>query len=135
MEVTSENIKSLGFTFFLRVAAILILVTGIIGALFYLFAAVFQLSGLDYLFNIDYKGFSGISFYLILYMQIVLNLGLILSSILLLRLKKSGIYIFTSTFIVMSLVNYFLQGDKNFAIPIIGLSLIVIIFLHKGKMN
>jgi hypothetical protein len=135
MEEISENSKSIAYPFFLRVSAIFILVTGVIGALFYLFAALFRLSGQDYLYNIDYKGFSGASFYLMLTMQIALNIGLVISSVLLLNLKKSGIYIFASTFVVISLMNFLLQGDKSIVIPVIGLVLIVVIFLHKGRMT
>lgn len=135
MEEINKNIQSKAFPFFLRVSAIFILVTGIIGALFYLVAAVFQLSGQDYLYNIEYKGFSGVSFYLMLTLQIVLNVGLVLSSILLLNKKKSGIYIFASTFLVISLINYLYKGDSSITIPVIGLVLLIIIFLHKSKMT
>lgn len=135
MEEINENSQSKTFPFFLRVSAIFILVIGIIGALFYLLAAVFQLTGQDYLYNIEYKGFSGVSFYLMLIIQIVLNSGLILSSILLLNLKKSGIYTFATTFVIISLNNFFFKGDSSITIPVIGLVLAVIIFLHRSKMT
>jgi hypothetical protein len=135
MEEVKKNSTKDAIPFFLRVSAILILVTGTIGSLFYLFAAIFQLSGQDYLYNIEYKGFSGVSFYMVLSMQIMLNIGLVLSSVLILNFKKSGFYIFTATFVVMSLMSFFLQGDKNIAIPLIGLVLIIILFLYRNKMN
>jgi len=135
MTQETETPKITSIPFLIRLGSILILVTGSIGLLFYLFAAGFQLTGQNYLYGIDFKGFGGSSFYVVISMQLVLNAGLILSGIFLLKLKKTGIYLFSITFIVMALLNYFLQGDKNLAIPIIGTVIIILLFLYKNKMK
>lgn len=135
MTTETKTPKDSTIPFFLRLASILIIVTGTIGSLFYLFAAGFQLSGQNYLFDINYKGFGGPSFYIVLTMQIVLNLGLLFSGLLLFKLKKTGIYLFSITFVVLALLNFLLQGDKNLAVPIVGVLIILLVFLYRKKMK
>lgn len=135
MEDSTNINKSTGLPFPIRLIGIVVLVSGIFGMLFYLTALIVQLSGQDFLLNIDYKGYSGISFFIVLSIQIILNGGLVISSVLLLNQKKTGFYIFSATFVIMSLLNLLLQGDENIVIPLIGLGMIIIVYLYKGKMN
>ena len=135
MDEIKETAKSSTIPFFLRIIAILILVTGTIGTLFYLFAAGFQLTTQNFFDIAEYKGYSGLSYYMILSIQILLNGGLVLSGILLLKLKKSGIFVFATSYVVLALLNYILQDDFGWTVPVIGLITLLIILLFKNRLS
>ena len=120
--------------FFLRVVAILLLVTGIVGGVFYLLVAVFQISGRNFLYNEEYKGFSGLAYYAILTIQVLLYGGLVLSGILLLRLKRSGVYLFALSYLVFTVLGFLLQEEYGWSMPVAGIVVLVIIWLHKNKL-
>jgi hypothetical protein len=121
--------------FFLRVVSILIIVTGAVGVVFYALAVIYQMADRNFLYELRYKGFSGSGYYFILLTQLTLNLGLIISAMLLLRLKRVGLYLFTISYIVFAFLSYLLQDDYGYIIPVIGLLLLFIIALHYKKLN
>lgn len=116
--------------FFLRVVSILIIVTGLFGFLFYLLVFVYQVTGRNFLYDVEYKGFSGYAFYFVLVMQVVLNGGLLMSGLQLLKLKKSGLYIFTLSYIIFALISYTIQDSYGWTIPIVGLVLLIVMLLY-----
>ena len=59
--------------FFLRMVAILILVTGLVGLLFYLTVIVFELSGRNFLYDFGYKDFSREGMYAVIALYLLLN--------------------------------------------------------------
>jgi hypothetical protein len=120
--------------FFLRVVAILILVTGVTGFLFYSIAMGYYFVGRNFLYDIQYKGFTGSAYYFILFLQMVLNAGLAISAIMLLKLKLSGLYIFTISYLIFALLSYFLQDNYGWTVPVIGFVILIVIFLHKRKL-
>ena len=128
------NQKQKNTPFLLRVVAILILVTGLVGFLFYSIAVGYYFFGQDFLYDIQYKGYRGSAYYFILFLEMVLNAGLVVSAILLLRLKLSGLYVFAISYIIFALLNYFLQDNYGWTIPVIGFVILAIIFLHKRKL-
>ena len=135
----SEDVQTIkespSIPFFLRVAAILMLVTGSLGFLFYLISLGFQLSGRNLLFDIEYKGFSGLSFTMILIIQVVLNAGLILSGILVLKLKMAGLYVFVASYLIYSALSYLIFDDNGWTLPIIGVVVSLIILAHFRKLK
>ena len=92
--------------FFLRVISIVILVTGSIGVVFYLLVAVYQIADRNFLYELKYKAFSGFGYYLILLTQLLLNVGLIISGMLLLRLQRKGFYVFAISYFVLAIIDY-----------------------------
>lgn len=135
----SEDIRTIenntSVPFFLRIAAILILVTGTLGFLFYLTSLGFQLTGSNFLFDQEYKGFSGLSFTLILIIQVLLNAGLILSGSLILKLKLAGLYVFITSYLIFSTLSYLIFDDSGWTLPIIGMVISLIIFVHYRKLK
>jgi hypothetical protein len=136
MEETSPEIHHISSVpFFLRVVSILILVTGVVGVIFYLLAIIYQVADRNFLYELKYKGFSGSGYYVILLIQLALNLGLTLSAMLLLRLRRVGLYLFAISYIVFASLSYLLQDDFGLSIPVVGLFLLLIIALHYKKLN
>jgi hypothetical protein len=127
--------SSSSLPFFLRVAAILIIVAGTLGMLFYLFVAIYQLTDRNFLYEMRYKGFSGLQYHLVLFAQLLLNAGLVMSAILLLKLKRAGLYVFAISYLVFGLLSYLLQDEYGWTIPIIGFILLIIIALHYKKLT
>jgi hypothetical protein len=121
--------------FFLRVASIFVLVTGIVGVLFYLLVGIYQLADRNFLYDLKYKGFSGFGYFFILITQMALNVGLIISAMMLLRLKRRGMYLFTISYLVFAFLSYFLQDDYGWTVPVVGLVLLLVIALHYKKLT
>lgn len=134
-EKPTTETESRSVPFFLRVVAVLIFVTGSVGVLFYLFVAGFQLSGRNLLYSPEYKGYSGLAWYSILVIQILLNGGLVLSAILLLKLRRTGMYIFGISFIIMVAINYVLHDQYIWAIPVAGVFLFIVIWLYRKRLS
>ena len=133
-EVIPKNTGERIVPFFLRVVTILILVTGIIGLLFYLTVTFYQITGRNFLYDFEYKDFNRQGLYFILLLYIALNGGLVISALQLLRLKRTGMYLFGISYLVFALLNYFLQDDPGWTMPVIGLLLFITIFIHKKKL-
>jgi hypothetical protein len=134
-ETNTETPHILNVPFFLRVVAILILVTGSIGVIFYLLSIIYQIADRNFLYELKYKGFSGSGYYVILLIQLALNLGLTLSAMLLLRLRRVGLYLFAISYIVFASLSYLVQDDYGLSIPAVGLFLLFIIALHYKRLN
>ena len=132
--VSSHKSKTGSVPFLLRAVAILILVSGALGLFFYLTVTVYELAGRNFLFDFGYKNFNEQGLYVILFLLIFLNSGLVISAILLLRLKKTGMYLYGISFIVYALLSYLLQDDFGWTIPVIGLALFLTIFIYRKRL-
>lgn len=124
-----------GVPFFLRAAAILLLVTGAFGLIFYLTVLIFQLLGRNFLYEFRYKGFDETGLYFILFLYIALNSGLVISALQLLKLKRVGMYLYGISFVVFALLSYILQDDFGWILPGIGMLLLFVILLHLRKLT
>ena len=133
-EVILKNPDERIVPFFLRVVTILILVTGIFGLLFYLTVIFYQITGRNFLYDFEYKNFNRQGLYFILLLYIALNGGLVISALQLLKLKRKGMYLFGISYLVFALLNFFLQDDPGWTLPVIGLLLFLTIFIHKKKL-
>jgi hypothetical protein len=136
MQEPHAELKSSGSVpFFLRVVSIIIMVTGFVGVVFYLLVAIYQIADRNFLYELKYKGFSGIGYYTILLTQLALNIGLIVSSMLLLKLRRVGLYLFIISYIVFAFLSYLLQDDYGWTIPVVGMALLIVIALHYKKLT
>ncbi len=116
--------------FFLRAIAILLLVTGIFGLLYYVTVTLFQVTGRNFLYDFRYKGFDETGLYFIIFLYIALYSGLVISALQLLRLKRKGMYLYGISLVVFALLSYFLQDDFGWIIPGIGLFLFLLTLFH-----
>lgn len=121
--------------FFLRVIAILVIVTGLFGVLFYLLVTIYQFADRNFLYDLQYKGFSGFAYNAIVFTQLLLNVGLLISGMKLLKLKRTGLYVFAVTYLVFAFLSYFLQDEYGWTIPAIGLVILVLIMLHYPRLS
>lgn len=130
-----EVITTKSIPFFLRVISIVILVAGSIGVVFYLLVLGYQIADRNFLYELRYKAFSGFGYYLILLTQLLLNVGLIISGVLLLKLKKKGFYVFAISYLVLAIMGFVVQDEYGWTAPVVGLLLLVIIALHYKKLT
>lgn len=121
----------------LLVSAIVILVMGIVGLVFFITATVYQYYNPQFLHdNIDiidhYKHLN--SYVIIL---AILHLGMIISALLILRLKKAGYYLFISIFLTMLASELLIDENLiiNYLIPGIILILVIGIYYRRFSSN
>jgi hypothetical protein len=117
----------------IRISAIIILVVSIIGFLFFVTASIYQLFNPDFLqkISINNSQYSNLNTYVIV--QSILHLGMFVSSLLILKLKKSGLFLFL--FIITSIFIVEIISGSEFLISQITLgiliSIIMILFYRK----
>jgi hypothetical protein len=121
--------------FFLRAIAVLFMVTGLLGLLFYAGVMIFQIAGRNFLYEFRYKGFGETGLYAIIAVYILLNFSLMLSGLKLLRLRKTGIYLYGISYVVFLLLSYVLQDNFGWFVLAIGFFIFIIILLHLRKLN
>jgi hypothetical protein len=124
-----------GYPFFLRLVVIFILVESIFGFLFFFSALMFRLGDSDFLLEIAYKGLSGTGFLLFLTLLTLLHAGLMLSSILMLRKKIRGFYLYLITLPILIVISFYSENEIGFLAPILGLISILVIFLNRKSLS
>ena len=134
-EVNSSLSGQRSVPFLLRAVSILVLTSGALGLVFYLIATIFQLAGRNFLYDFGYKNFNELGLYVILFLHLALNSGLVVSALQLLRLRKRGMYLFGISFLVFALLSYFLQDDFGWTIPLIGFLIFLVIFFYRKRLT
>ena len=118
--------------FLLRVTAIILLVGGVLGILFYAAALFFDIDGSNFANYFKYNDDRNNVFKLFLILQLVIHLGFIFSSIQLTRLKKTGAYVFIACFI-MFIISKLFYIDFSVYLEIIFGILVAIFLLISWK--
>lgn len=124
-----------GYPFFLRFVVIFILIISSFGFLFFFSALMFRLADSDFLLEIEYKGMSGTGFLLFLTLLSILNAGLLLSSILMLRKKIRGFYLYLITLPILIVISFYSENEISYLAPILGLLSILIIFINRKSLS
>ncbi len=126
--ITQSVIKSTPFL--LKVVAVLLLIEGVIGFLFFTVVLFYQYINADFLSGWGYGQYSGTNLYLILSVYSIVHLGLILSAILILKRKKQGIYILILSLFVLTITSFLLHGEVNWVGIGIGMAITVVILFY-----
>lgn len=135
LEKQAKDFIHRGYPFFLRFVVIFILVESSFGFLFFFSALMFRLADSDFLLEIEYKGLSGIGFLLFLTLLTLLHAGLLLSSVLMLRKKIRGFYLYLLTLPILLAISYFSENEIGFLAPTLGLLSIFIIFINRKSLH
>ncbi len=111
----------------IQVSSTLIIVTGIVGLLFFATASIYQYYNPQFLIdissNIPYKQLNA---YIII--LAILYAGLIISALLIIKLKKAGLYLFFSVFAFLLINEMFFENIliiNHIIIGVIGLTFVI----------
>jgi len=121
--------------FLLKVISLVIMVEGIIGFLFFATILVYQLLNPEFLSGWGYGHYSGSSLYLILSMYAVIHLGMVLSSILLLKQNRKGLYLLILSIGLLTLSSYLLHGELNWLGVIAGFILLTLLLFFVKSLK
>lgn len=135
IEKQAKEFIQRGYPFLLRLVVIFILVESAIGFLFFFMALVYRMADSDFLLEIKYKGLSGNSFLWFLTLLALLHLGLMLSSILMLRKKIKGFYLYLITLPILIVISFYSENEISYVAPILGLFSILIIFINRKSLT
>jgi hypothetical protein len=124
-----------GYPFLLRFVVIFILVESSIGFLFFFMALFYRVADSDFLLEIKYKGLSGNSFLWFLTLLALLHAGLMLSSILMLRKKIKGFYLYLITLPILIVISFYSENEISYLAPILGLFSFFIIFINRKSLS
>lgn len=124
-----------GYPFFLRFVVIFILVESIFGFLFFFSALMFRIADSSFLLEIEYKGLSGTGFLLFLTLLALLHAGLMLSSILMLRKKIKGFYLYLITLPILIVISFYSENEISYLAPILGLLSFLVIFINRKSLT
>jgi len=119
----------------LRLVAVLIIVGGLLSILFFVLVGIFHLNDDSFIGNEDISGLGGnfYSFYIVLH--IVLYSSFVLSGVYLMRLRKSGYYLFIINYLILTAFAIYLNDTFSWSTVIIGLSLLAVLSVYIKKMH
>lgn len=116
--------------YLLMVSATIILIMGIIGLIFFTTATIYQYYNPQFLHDISNNSNQYVHLNRYVIIQAILHIGIIISALLMIRLKKAGLYLFF--FVFLALLGSELLFENNLIINylIAGLILIFAIVLY-----
>jgi hypothetical protein len=91
------------------VSAIIILVVSIIGIAFYLTASIYQLYNPQFLVGININQYTNLNIYVIV--QSISHIGLLISAIYILKLRKIGLYLYFISALLLLAVELFFDNE------------------------
>ena len=112
----------------IQVASILILVIGIVGFLFFATASIYQYYNPQLLYDISKNNNQYIHLDIYIIIQAILYVGIIVSVLLIIKLKKAGLYLFFSVFVVLLINELFFENIlilNHLIIGVIGLTFVI----------
>jgi len=115
--------------FLLRTAAIILLFGGILGLLFFLSVLFFSIDGSNFPNYFRYNDNKNIVFTTFVIVQLVIHLGFIISSVQLIKLKKTGVYIFIACFIMFIISKLFYSDFSVFLEILFGVFILIFLMI------
>jgi len=121
--------------FQIKVSILIIIVTSIVGILYYSTVIIYQLYNPEFLNNLGFKNdqYSSLNAFVII--QAILHIGLLLSALLIYKLKKSGLYLYFISFFALLSTEIIYDGEFILAHIIMGLLIGVIITISMLKYD
>ncbi len=121
--------------FLVKATALLLIVYGVIGFGYYLFALIYSVVNPHFLENLTFNKFSGNALFIPVSVEVLVHISVLLSGFLLLYKKKTGLYfyyfsLFFSLFYFIVIHNYI-----NYAEIITGFLLLIILVGYRSRFN
>jgi drug/metabolite transporter (DMT)-like permease len=119
----------------IRISSLIILVMGIVGLLFFVFVGIYQYYNPEFLKSIsaDSGKYLHLNWYIII--LLILHIGIIISSLLIIKLKRTGIYLFLSVFFAMLLTEFIFDNKLILYYLVGGLFIVFIIILYYRRFK
>jgi len=111
------------------------LVMGIVGLLFFVFVGIYQYYNPEFLKSIsaDSGKYLHLNWYIII--LLILHIGIIISSLLIIKLKRTGIYLFLSVFFAMVVTEFIFDNKLILYYLVGGLFIVFIIILYYRRFK
>ncbi len=118
-----------------KAAALLLIVYGIIGLGYYLFATIYSITNPHFLENLEFKGFKGNALFIPVTIEVLVHISIVLSGFLIFYKKKSGLWfycfsLFFSLFFFIVFTSYI-----NYAEIIIGSLLLIVLLVYRSRFS
>ncbi len=119
----------------IRISSLIILVMGIVGLLFFVFVGIYQYYNPEFLKSIsaDSGKYLHLNWYIII--LLILHIGIIISSLLIIKLKRTGIYLFLSVFFAMVVTEFIFDNKLILYYLVGGLFIVFIIILYYRRFK
>ena len=119
----------------IRISSLIILVMGIVGLLFFVFVGIYQYYNPEFLKSIsaDSGKYLHLNWYIII--LLILHIGIIISSLLIIKLKRTGIYLFLSIFFAMVVTEFIFDNKLILYYLVGGLFIVFIIILYYRRFK
>ncbi len=131
----TETIRNKSLPLFYRIIVLIILIQSILGCLLFILATLGGLSLGEFLTQNSSVSEDSTNIHYYVIVNLILNLGMLMSSILLLRLKKRGLYLFAALYFILIIVNSFILSQTPFVVLSIGLFLLIPLVFYMKKMH
>lgn len=125
-----ENITKSRLPVFLQVSSTIIIVMGIVGFLFFTAASIYQFNHPNFLYSISNINNQYIHLNVYILIQSLLHIILIISGILIIKLKKFGFYLFFSVYLILLASEIFYENRLFLNYVIVGLILLFILVIY-----
>lgn len=121
--------------FILKLVALVILVEGLIGFLFYSAVLIYQIFDPRLLSDWGYNYYSGNTMIWLLFLQDMAHLGLIISAVLLLRGKRTGYFVSLLTFCFTAILWYVIHLENGWFGTIAALFMAIILTIYYKRLT
>lgn len=134
-EITSSKKNKLNRPLLFRITTVFVLVYSLLGTLFYITMLLYQVLDRNFLINWEYNEFNGITIILYLMLQAALHGGLLFSATQLIKQRKTGLYIFTLSYIIVTLISLYMHYEYGWINTLVGLIVLIILLFYRKKLT
>ena len=131
----SANIIPQKIPILIRISTTIIIVMGIIGLIFFVTISIYQHNNPEVLSDISNNNIENLSLNWYIIIQALLHIGLIASALLIIQLRKIGLYMFLSVFIAMVATEFIFDNKLILNYLIVGLIIVFTVLLYYRKFK
>jgi hypothetical protein len=117
----------------LKGTALLLIVYGITGFIYYFTVVIYSFVNNDFLSNLEYNNFNGNYLYIPLFVDLMIHLAIILSGFLLIYRKKQGTYYYYISYFFTIGFSTFILNRINLPEITLGLIILILIYINRYK--
>ncbi len=119
----------------IKAIALLLIVYGVIGLSYYLFAAIYSISNPHFLENLEFKSFKGDALFIPLTVEVLVHISIVLSGFLIFYKKKSGLWFYCFSLFFSLLFFIIFTSYINYAEIIIGSLLLIVLLGYRSRFS
>ena len=119
----------------IKAIALLLIVYGVIGLSYYLFATIYSISNPHFLENLEFKSFKGNALFIPLTVEVLVHISIVLSGFLIFYKKKSGLWFYCFSLFFSLLFFIIFTSYINYAEIIIGSLLLIVLLGYRSRFS